>query len=99
MIGKSTDGDQKIPALAGKKWRSMSNKDKEKYKKLEAEAKKKHEAAMEEWKKKVSLIKDTSIIFICKSYGVIQFYEQKNSSQGVKKVSFKACPLIWASCT
>jgi len=52
MKGKSTDGDQKIPALAGEKWRSMSDKDKEKYKKLEAEAKKKHEAAMEEWKKK-----------------------------------------------
>lgn len=67
MKGKSTDGDQKIPALAGEKWRSMSDKDKEKYKKSEAEAKKKHEAAMEEWKKKVSLIKDTSIFFICKS--------------------------------
>ena len=45
----------------------MSDKDKEKYKKLEAEAKKKHEAAMEEWKKKVSLIKDTSIFFIHKN--------------------------------
>jgi len=54
MQGKKTDSDQKIPALAGEKWRTMTDKDKEKYKQLEAVAKKKHEAAMEEWKKKVS---------------------------------------------
>lgn len=54
MQGKKTDSDQKIPALAGEKWRTMTDKDKEKYKQLEAVAKKKHEAAMEEWRKKVS---------------------------------------------
>lgn len=53
MKGKQSEGDQKIPALAGEKWRSMSEKDKEKYKQMEAVAKKKHEAAMEEWRKKV----------------------------------------------
>lgn len=52
MKGKQSEGDQKIPALAGEKWRSMSEKDKEKYKQMEAVAKKKHEAAMEEWRKK-----------------------------------------------
>jgi len=54
MQGKKTDSDQKIPALAGEKWRTMTDKDKEKYKQLEAVAKKKHEVAMEEWRKKVS---------------------------------------------
>ena len=53
MQGKKTDSDQKIPALAGERWRTMTDKDKEKYKQLEAVAKKKHEAAMEEWRKKV----------------------------------------------
>lgn len=53
MKGKQSEGDQKIPALAGEKWRSMTDKDKEKYKQMEAAAKKKHEAAMEEWRKKV----------------------------------------------
>ena len=51
---KPADGDQKIPALAGEKWRSMTDKDKEKYKEKEAVAKKKHDAEMEEWRKKVS---------------------------------------------
>lgn len=54
MKGKEIEGDQKIPALAGEKWRSMSDKEKEKYKQLEAGARKKHDAAMEEWRKKVS---------------------------------------------
>ena len=54
MKGKQSEGDQKIPALAGEKWRTMGEKEKEKYKQLEAAAKKKHEAAMEEWRKKVS---------------------------------------------
>ena len=54
MKGKQQEGDQKIPALAGEKWRTMTDKDKEKYKQLEAAAKKKHEVAMEEWRKKVS---------------------------------------------
>ena len=53
MKGKQQEGDQKIPALAGQKWRTMTDKDKEKYKQLEAAAKKKHEGAMEEWRKKV----------------------------------------------
>ena len=52
MEGKEADG-KKIPALAGEKWRSMTDKDKEKYKQLEEVAKKKHNADMEEWKKKV----------------------------------------------
>ncbi|XP_078381273.1 uncharacterized protein LOC144664036 isoform X2 [Oculina patagonica] len=51
MSGKKLDGDQKIPALAGEKWRSMTDKDKEKYKQLESIAKKKHEVEMEEWRK------------------------------------------------
>ncbi|KAL9973839.1 hypothetical protein ACROYT_G020345 [Oculina patagonica] len=52
MAGKKLDGDQKIPALAGEKWRSMTDKDKEKFKQLETVAKKKHEGEMEEWRKK-----------------------------------------------
>ncbi|XP_068701849.1 high mobility group protein B1-like [Montipora capricornis] len=52
MKGKQSEGDQKIPALAGEKWRTMGEKEKEKYKQLEAAAKKKHEVAMEEWRKK-----------------------------------------------
>nr|XP_058955132.1 high mobility group protein B3-like [Pocillopora verrucosa] len=52
MKGKKIDDNQKIPALAGEKWRTMTDKDKEKYKQQEAVAKKKHEAAMEEWRKK-----------------------------------------------
>ena len=55
MKGKKIDDNQKIPALAGEKWRTMTDKDKEKYKQQEAVAKKKHEAAMEEWRKKVSV--------------------------------------------
>lgn len=53
MKGKKLDDNQKIPALAGEKWRTMTDKDKEKYKELESAAKKKHEGAMEEWRKKV----------------------------------------------
>ena len=62
MQGKKTDSDQKIPALAGEKWRTMTDKDKEKYKQLEAVAKKKHEAAMEEWRKKVSTKVEGNIV-------------------------------------
>ena len=61
MKGKPLEGDQKIPAIAGEKWRNMNDKDKEKYKQLEAAEKEKHEQAMAEWRKKVS------ILFIFKS--------------------------------
>ena len=61
MQGKKIEGDQKIPALAGERWRSMTEKDKEKYKQLETVAKKKHEGEMEEWRKKVSKNEKTSI--------------------------------------
>lgn len=63
MKGKKIDDNQKIPALAGEKWRTMTDKDKEKYKQQEAVAKKKHEAAMEEWRKKVSVCLNLEIIF------------------------------------
>lgn len=54
MKGKPLEGDQKIPAIAGEKWRNMTDKDKEKYKQLEAAEKEKHEQAMAEWRKKAS---------------------------------------------
>ena len=72
MKGKQTDGDQKIPALAGEKWRNMSDKDKEKYKQLEAAAKKKHNAAMEEWKKKVSTCRKDIKTLCCPEIEIIE---------------------------
>ncbi|KAK3699887.1 hypothetical protein QZH41_016546, partial [Actinostola sp. cb2023] len=48
---KLTEG-QKIPSLAGEKWRSMTEKDKEPYLKIEAKEKIKYEEAMKEYKKK-----------------------------------------------
>ena len=54
MAGKC-EGN-KVPALAGEKWRGMTDADKTPYKAKEAAAKKEHEKAMLEWSKKVSLI-------------------------------------------
>lgn len=53
MAGEELPAGQKIPALAGEKWRSMSDKEKEPFVKKETEEKKKYEAAMEEYRKKV----------------------------------------------
>lgn len=46
----------KIPALAGEKWRGMSEEDKAPYKTKEAAAKEEHEKAMVEYRKKVSFL-------------------------------------------
>ncbi|XP_031549881.1 high mobility group protein B1-like isoform X2 [Actinia tenebrosa] len=53
MAGVELEDGQKIPALAGEKWRSMTDKDKEPYAKKEAEEKKKYEAAMESYREKI----------------------------------------------
>ena len=52
MEGKVAEG-RKIPELAGEKWRSMTDKDKQKYEEQVAVAKKEHEIAMKEYNAKV----------------------------------------------
>lgn len=47
---------QKIPTLAGEKWRKMTDKEKEPYLKEEAKEKAKYEEAMKEYRKKVLLV-------------------------------------------
>ncbi len=93
MSGKKLDGDQKIPALAGEKWRSMTDKDKEKYKQLESIAKKKHEVEMEEWRKKVSRKLDSDIQNLIKSR---PFWLNLKLSQTTPNL---ACKFVYACLT
>ena len=55
MEGEVLEGN-KIPALAGEKWREMSDQDKVPYKTKEAAAKKEHTKALLEWQKKVRFL-------------------------------------------
>jgi len=52
MANEKLPEGQKIPSLAGEKWRSMSDKEKEPYLKEEAKEKAKYEEAMKEYRKK-----------------------------------------------
>lgn len=53
MANQKLPDGQKIPSLAGEKWRTMSDKDKEPYLKEEAKEKAKYEEAMKEYRKMV----------------------------------------------
>jgi hypothetical protein len=70
---KDEKGGQKIPSLAGEKWRSMGDKEKEPFVKKEAEEKKKYEVAMEEYRKKVPLF-DCCIKNLVGSYSKVFWY-------------------------
>merc|ERR550519_1293948 len=53
MAGKKLPEGQKVPSLAGEKWRTMSDKEKEPYVKEEAKEKAKYEEVMKEYRKKM----------------------------------------------
>ncbi|XP_028518114.1 high mobility group protein B1 isoform X1 [Exaiptasia diaphana] len=52
MANQKLPDGQKIPSLAGEKWRTMTDKEKEPYLKEEAKEKAKYEEAMKEYRKK-----------------------------------------------
>jgi len=51
MAGKTLEGGEKIPTLAGEKWRDMPSQDKKKYDQMVEQDKQRYEKEMDEWKK------------------------------------------------
>ena len=51
MAGKTLEGGEKIPSLAGEKWRDMGAEEKRKYELLVEQDKLRYEREMEEWRK------------------------------------------------
>merc|ERR1712183_470303 len=51
MAGKTLEGGEKIPTLAGEKWRDLGAEDKKKYELLVEQDKLRYEKEMEEWRK------------------------------------------------
>jgi len=51
MAGKPLEDGEKIPTLAGEKWRDLSSEDKKKYEELVEKDKVRYEKQMEEWRK------------------------------------------------
>jgi len=51
MAGKTLEGGEKIPSLAGEKWRDMGAEEKRKYELLVEQDKQRYEKEMEEWRK------------------------------------------------
>lgn len=51
MAGKTLEGGEKIPSLAGEKWRDMPSQDKKKYDQMVEQDKQRYEKEMDEWKK------------------------------------------------
>jgi len=51
MAGKVLEGGEKIPTLAGEKWRDLAADEKKKYELLVEQDKQRYEKEMEEWKK------------------------------------------------
>lgn len=53
MTGKSLPEDQKIPALAGQKWKNMSDGEKQRYQDMVEKDKVRYNKELAEWKKSV----------------------------------------------
>jgi len=51
MAGKTLEGGEKIPTLAGEKWRDLGAEDKKKYELLVEQDKLRYEKEMDEWRK------------------------------------------------
>jgi len=65
MANQKLPDGQKIPTLAGERWRTMSDKEKEPYLKQEAKEKAKYEEAMKEYRKKVKFTLEITGETIC----------------------------------